>query len=274
MSINFDIVIDSPEHSIDMKAGLDTLQGVSEVTRCIAETLVAEHVPQKQSYKSNVRTVLKQSFKGSYGHIYSLEFYDEKLKTKFRTIGNATFAELMSYFMNESLYLESNELSDKAQKIIDDLGNKSEDLIKQLRISSLVKIHEISIKFNHDVKVRYRKNRNEQTILVKLDKSTVLALEAEESPDSLDVRACITRLNIYTGNGRLSLKDANETVAFGFGSEYKNVLLPAKKKFSENLNHNNGLNSDDCEYLNFRAKPIKLRDGKIVKYIVEAIYDD
>jgi len=274
MSIDFDVVIDSPEYSIDMKSGLDTLQGVSEATRYIAETILTEQVVQRQSHKSKVRTTLKQSFKGSYGHIYSLDIYDAELDKKFRKIGKATFSEIMTYFINESLYLETRELSVKAQNVINKLGEKTEGLIKQLRISSLENIHEISTKFGHDVKLRYRKNRNDQTTLATFNKSTVQALYAKESNEKLDVTACITRLNINTGNGRLSLKDVSETVAFGFGIEYKAVTLEAKKIFSENLNHNNGLNNEEWIYLKISVKPIKLKDGKIVKYIVKGFYND
>lgn len=274
MSIDFDVVIDSPEYSIDMKSGLDTLQGVSDATRYIAETVLTGQVVKRQSHKSNVRTTLKQSFKGSYGHVYSLDIYDEELKKEFRKIGSATFAEIMTYFISESLYLETRELSFKAQNIIDKLGQVAEGLIKQLRVSSLENIHEISAKFDHDVKLRYRKNRNDQTTLATFNKSTVLALQAKESNDTFDVTACITRLNINTGNGRLFLKGATETVAFGFGIEYKSVTLKAKKKFSENLDINNGLNSENLIYLNISVRPIKLKDGKIVKYIVKGFYND
>jgi hypothetical protein len=274
MSIDFDVVIDSPEHSIDMKSGLDTLQGVSDATRYIAETVLTGQVVKRQSHKSKIRTTLKQSFKGSYGHVYSLDIYDEELKKEFRKIGSSTFAEIMTYFISESLYLETRELSSKAQDVIDKLDEKAEGLIKQLRVSSLENIHEISTKFDHDVKLRYRKNRSDQTTLATFNKSTVLALQAKESTDTFDVTASITRLNIKTGNGRLLLKDTAETVAFGFGTEYKAVKLGAKKKFSENLNHNNGLNSEEWIYLKISVRPIKLKDGKIVKYIVKRFHND
>jgi hypothetical protein len=274
MSIDFDVVISSPVYSIDMKSGLDTLQGVCAATRYIAETVLTEQVVERLSHKSKVRTTLKQSFKGSYGHVYSLDIYDEKLKEKFRKIGKATFLEIMIYFISESLYLETAEISVNAQKIIDKLGEKAEGLIKQLRVSSLENIHEISTKFDQDIKLRYRKNRNIQTTLATFNKSTVLALHAKESDETFDVIAGITRLNIHTGNGRLLIKDANETVAFGFGIEYKAVALKAKKKFSENLNHNNGLNNEEWIYLKISVAAIKLNDGKIVKYIVKGFYND
>ena len=83
MSINFDVVIDTPENSVDMKSGLDTLQGVSDATCCIAEVILTEKTPKRQTHKRKIRTTLKQSFKGSYGHIFSLDIFDTKIKDKF-----------------------------------------------------------------------------------------------------------------------------------------------------------------------------------------------
>lgn len=274
MSLNLDVVIDTKEQSVDMKAGLETLQGVSDATRCIAETILTEKLPKRLWHKDKVRTTLRKNFKGSYGHIFSLDIYDDALKKRFARIGKSTFAELISYFINESLYIEPLLPSGKAQQIINKLGDASDDLIKQLRVSSLESIHEISIKFNHDVKIRYRKNRVEQTILGEFNRKTALVLQAEESTKTVDVTVSITRLNIFTGNGRLALKDVYETVAFGFGVVYKEVKIEAKKLFSENLDHNNGINKNDWKYLKIKVAPVKLKDGKIVKYIIKGIYND
>jgi len=176
--------------------------------------------------------------------------------------------------MKESLYIESTELSVKAQKIVENLGDSAEDLIKKLRVSSMEDIHKISTKFDHDVKIRHRKSLNDRVVIASFNKSTVLALQAKESDSNIDITASITRLNINTGNGRLLLQGADETVAFGFGIEYKEVRIEAKKKFSENLDYNNGIDSSKWKNLKIVARPIKLRDGKIVKYIVKGFYND
>ena len=274
MSINLDVVIDTEDYEVDMKAGLETLQGVSEATLSIVETLVTGKVAQRHRGTGHVRTILKKTFKGSYGQVFTVDISDEELQKEYKKIGNSTFVELMSYFMKESLYLESAELSIKAQGIVDDLGDSAEALIKKLRVSSMENIHKISTRFNHDVKIRYRKNLNEKVVIASFDRTTVLALQAKESDSNIDITASITRLNINTGNGRLLLKGADETVAFGFGIEYKEVRLEAKKKFSENLDHNNGIDSSKWEHLKISARPIKLRDGKIVKYIIKGFYND
>ncbi|MCX9469357.1 hypothetical protein IG522_17950, partial [Vibrio cholerae] len=270
---NFDVVIDTAnEYSVDMKSGLDTLQGISEATRYIAETLLTDNVPKKLTHTKKVRTRLKKSFKGSYGQVFGLDIEDDLLKRKFKDIGAEVFAELMGYFVSEALYQEPLKLSPKAEKIVTDLGEKEEALINQLRKSSLEKIHEVSTKFGHDVKLRYRKSSVDQTVLAKFDKTTVYALKPISARNDVDITASITRLNINTGNGRLLLSGESETVAFGFSIEYKDVKIAAKKKFSENLNNNNGVHPDNWDVLKMIARPMKLKNGKIVKYIIKGIY--
>ncbi|WP_020683662.1 hypothetical protein [Marinobacterium rhizophilum] len=161
MTINFDVVIETPEDSVDMKAGLESLQGVSDATRCISEAILTGNTPQRLSHKGKVRTALKRRFKGSYGQIFSLDIHDEKLKSRFNLIGKETFVELITYFISEALYKDSVQLSDKAQKVLDSLGDSADKVVKQLRKSSLENIHKISVYFDHDIKIRYRKNRLE-----------------------------------------------------------------------------------------------------------------
>lgn len=274
MPINLDLVIESEDSLVDMKAGLDSMQGVSDAVRCISETILTEKVPKRQHSKGKVRTSLKRSFKGSYGHIFSLDIYDASVQKKLNSIGTPAFVELIAYFISESLYQESNPLSTRAQKVIEKLAGKAEELVNQLRQSALENIHEISNKFDHDIKVRYRKSRDSQTVIAKFDRDTAKVLLATPSNEKYDIKAIVTRLNIHTGNGRLQLENADETVAFGFDIHYKSVRLEAKKLFSENLNHNNGIAKDDWEYLRLSVSPLKLRDGKIVKYIVKGFYED
>lgn len=274
MSINFDVVIATPEYEVDMKTGLETLQGVSDASRCIAETLVTGKVPQRQTKNSSVRTTLKKTFKGSYGQIYSVDMLDQDSQKAFRKIGRAAFVELMAYFMYESLYLEAPALSPKAHAILENMGEASDELLQQLRVSSMENIHKISTRFDHGVKIRYRQNSVEHRIIADFNQSTVLALQAKEYPRTVQIVASITRLNINTGNGRLLLLGEEETVAFGFATGYKQVTLAAKKKFSENLNYNNGIDSSEWRYLRIVARPVKLHDGRIVKYNVTGFEQD
>jgi len=270
MPINFDVVIDTPDPSLDMKAGLETFQGISDATRLIAETILKEHVPQRLSYRGKVRTNLKKSFKGSYGQIFDLEFYDQGLQDKFDRIGKPAFLQLMQYFLNESLYedQDSNELSPKAHKVLEKLGDVADHLVKKLRMSSLEQIHQVSVKFGYDTRLRFRKSSENQILIAKFDTETVKAIEATEDQEIVDLTVSITRLNIHTGNGRFVEKGKYETVAFGFAAEYRLIRLAAKKLFSENLDHNNGLDQEQWKTLIVSARAIKLRDGKVIKYIV------
>lgn len=274
MALNLDLIIETAEDSVDMKSGLDSMQGISDAVRCISESLLTEKVPKRHTSKSRVRTSLKKSFRGSYGHTFSLDVHDYDLQKKLSNIGKSCFVELISYFISESLYRESAPLSDKAQRIVDRLGKKADEIVKQLRVSSLENIHEISEKFNHRVKIRYRKSRDNQVVIAEFDRETAKVLHASQSAERIDLNVVITRLNIHTGNGRLQIKGKSETVAFGFGFEYREVNLKAKKVFSENLHHNNGLAYEKWRYLRISASPIKLKDGKIVKYIVKAFHEN
>lgn len=274
MTINLDLIIDAEEDAVDMKAGLETMQGVSDAIRCTTEAILTGITPKRQSHKGKVRTSLKKSFRGSYGHIFSLDIHDDSLQKNLNKIGRPAFIELLTYFISESLYSDTKQLSPKAQKALDALGETSNEVVKQLRVSALENIHEISLKFNHDVKIRHRQSRDKQTVIAKFDRKTAKVLQATQSEQKIDLIVSVTRLNIYTGNGRLQRKDHNETVAFGFGIEYKEVSIKAKKIFSENLNHNNGISSDNWNFLKVSASPITLKDGKIIKYIVKGFYDD
>ena len=273
MLLNFDAVVATDEDQIDMKAGLNTFAGASDAVRCVIETIVTEKVPERQTHKGKVRTLLKHSFKGSYGIAFSVELCDPKLETTFRKTSRSTYAELVSYYFNEAMYNHVEELSEPAKKIIDRLGEeKSDELISQLRKSALGNMHDIPIKFDQDVKIRYRFSRDNQLTLALFNQETAKALEAGESNEAINITASITRLNTRTGNGRLEMKGEHETVAFGFNTEYINVKFEAKKRFSANLDKNNGLPREKLEYLRLSVIPVKLKDGKVIKYIVKAIH--
>lgn len=267
--MDFDVVIESQTNTVDMKSGLETLQGVSDAARCIAETVIKERVPGRKTSKSNVRTILKNTFIGSYGHIFSIEIFDDILKAKFDSIGRSTFVELMSFYLNDSVYIEKRDLSDKAKNVIKKLGSVSDQLTDTLRVNTLENIHAVSRNFDQDVKVRYRPNDSRKIELVHFDKDTAGSLDLEKSIKEIGVSAIVTRFNTKTGNGRLQLIDSNETVAFGFANEYQSISMIGKKKFSENLDFNNGLPPQHQRYLDLTVSPMRRKDNKIVKYIIE-----
>ncbi|MCL1092872.1 hypothetical protein [Shewanella kaireitica] len=278
MGINFDVLIDSDDYSVDMNTGLETLKGASEVTRKIAGTLLTEHVPKNLTNENKVRTKLKKSFKGSFGQTFTLEIEDLELKKRFNKIGKEPFAELVSYFIHEALYLESAELSKKAQKTLDNLGDILEEkLTEELRVSSLAHLHSVATSFNQEVKLRFRQSRAEQIILAELDRTSSATLKSKTDTKEIRIEASITRLNINTGNGRLQLFDAGETVAFGFPAQvkFREQNRSLKQKFSDNLHINNGLkNRDDWKTLKLKAYTKKTNNNRIIKYLIIGIIDD
>lgn len=271
MEINYDITIQTEESEIDLKAGIETIEGAAETTRCIIETIASQHVPQRQSSKSNVRAKLKHTFKGSYGLRFSIEINDLHDQKSIRKIKKETVAELTTYFINEALYKESNELTDEAKVIIEKLEQNSELLVSQLRVSSLAKLHKVARLFNQNIKLRQIKSHSEKFILGEFTRDSSHILDAKATKESLIISAGITRFNIYTGNGRLLPKDSNETVAFGFKSNYKDIKMKTKKIFSENLDYNNGLDSEKMKNINLEVTPIKVHNDKVVKYIINKI---
>jgi len=274
MTVDLDVVIDSPDYSVEMKAGLKTLQGSSDAIRTISETVLSGNIPERKTFKGKVRTLLKASFSGSYGQIFTLDIPDQTLRARYGEIGWETFTEVISFFLNDSVYKETERLSDAAKKLIEELGETAEELTKHLRFSAMKNIHDASYKFNYDVKIRFRKNRDDQKILAKFDRATGSTLAAKLDRQEFDISSAITRLNINTGNGRLQILDEKETTAFGFGMEYKSINLKAKKILSDNLDVNNGLEDENRVYLKLRVRALRIRDGKVVKYFISAFYEE
>lgn len=274
MAIDFDVVIESGESQVDMKSALDSLQGVSDALRYIGVTVLTGKCTSKLFPSNKVRTDLKHSFKGSYGQVFSLNVYDEILEKEFKKIGKVTFSELVHYFVSESLYLDTDVLSEKALKIINTLGSEAEKLVELLRNSSIENVHTINNNFGHPIKLRHRINRDKQTTLAYFDDKSILALTPVADNVKFDIEANITRLNIKTGNGRLRLKGEEDTISFGFGSNYREVRVAAKKRFSANLDYNNGIHPDRWQFLKLQVTALKLKDGRTVKFLVTGIYDE
>lgn len=274
MTIDLDVVINSPDYSVEMKAGLKALQGSSDAIRTISETILSGTIPERKTYKGKVRTLLKASFSGSYGQIFTLDICDDTLKAKYSQMGWEVFSAVVSYFLNDAVYKESGKLSVAAQEIVDDLGEKSEELSRQLRISSMKNIHDTSFKFDYDVKIRFRKNRDEQKVLANFDRATGSTLKTTLDRKEINITCAITRLNINTGNGRLQILHEKETTAFGFGAEYKLINIKAKKLLSDNLDKNNGLEDDNRIFLKLSVRALRIFDGTAIKYLIAGFYEN
>lgn len=274
MSLDLDVVIDVDDYSVDMRTGLDTLQGASDTTRLIVESILTDKVPKKLAYNKKLRALLKNSFRGSYGQNFSLLINDGELLNKFNDIGQDVFFELISRFIAESLDLETLKLSKKAQVIYDGFGDNAFKLIEQLRKSSLNNLHQVSKHFGHTVKIRSVIGNN-RTTLACLNQKTGLSLINKVSNECFDIEAMITRLNIYTGNGRLVVRGESGTVAFGFSShtKYKELKVGIKKIFSENLGVNN-ITTKDNKYITLTVSPVRSTKGDLIKYLIKGFNNE
>ncbi|MDY6450221.1 hypothetical protein [Acinetobacter faecalis] len=276
MEVNFDLVIGSEDYTVDMQSGLETMHGVSDSTRLISEVILTNKVSNKKTHRSDIRTSLKKTFKGSYGQVYSIETYSKESTKKLREVGKDIFAELMAYFLAEAVYQESSELSQKAKDILAKIPASTINKLLQRLREPLREIHKVNKAFNYPITIRYRPKVNQQPILLqKFDKRTDEALHAVQTSEIFNLEAAVTRLNINTGNGRIQLPDETQTTAFGFGNNFKSTSYEIKKMFSENLDQNMGIDPEYRTYLAFKASPVRLSDGTIVKYIfIEMILED
>ncbi|EPP1248848.1 hypothetical protein ACUL1C_004795, partial [Escherichia coli] len=59
---------------------------------------------------------LKHSFTGSFGQRFDVVISDRKVAARLSSMTRTVFAEVMSYYIYESLFLEGPALSDAAKK--------------------------------------------------------------------------------------------------------------------------------------------------------------
>jgi len=269
MSITLEVVIDVPDYEVDMKSGLDTMQGISDAVRTVAEAVYEEKVHERLTSTSTVRTTLMKTFKGSFGQSFKIELYNEDAKKRYKYLGKNAFAELFTYFVSESLFKESPQLSERSISVLDALGEKSEEVVSRLRNSHLDKIHQVTSKFGHGIQVRHRKSGANKIVLAQFNQETASVLSVKESDKVQVLEIIVSRLNTFTGNGRLVVKGESSTVAFGFSGDYKYVEQSTKRLLSDNLDRNNGAIEKNYEYLRLKATPVQRPDGLTVKYIIK-----
>lgn len=271
MEINLEAIVDTPEASVDMKSGLETFQGMSDAARKIAISFANDKVLQRINYKSDIRTRMKHSFKGSYGLRFSIEVLGRAEQNAINEMGKETLVELISYTMTAARYGKVHKLSKQAAFVIDNMRMSELDLIEEIRNSCMRKIHKVPAKFNQDVVLNYKERGANPVQLARFDKKSAQLLTPIHDAKELHVSAAISRLNINTGNGRLTPIGEKDTFAFGFSGDYANINVNLKKLFSENLDDNNGVPSNQRKFIDFFAQTIRLKDGKIVKYIIRRI---
>ncbi|NGZ13945.1 hypothetical protein HGG78_09350 [Vibrio aestuarianus] len=267
--MKLDLIIQTEEHAVDMKTGLETISGASEAVRSVVEAVIADHVSHRNTSATKVRNKMMESFEGSYGLVFEVGTEDPELKDKLRKIGHETMSQVISYFISEALYQESPPLSDIAVTLIGGMSAETQDkLIEKLRRSPLQNATSVPSTYGYNVVIKTHTSEFDRRDVITISQQSKTNLTPRANKEVVNLRACITRLNINTGNGRLLILGESETVAFGFPSAYKEVRVAARKRFSENLDKNNGVPSEKWEYIDITATTLRLKSGHIIKYLI------
>nr|WP_302444381.1 hypothetical protein [Hafnia alvei] len=271
MRVNYDVIIKSGDDEVDMEYGLDTLAGTAEVTCLCAEAILRKVIIKRRTHVNPARAVLKKNFTGSYGQNFDLVIKEPELISELRKISKPVFNEVMSFFISQSLYLESRELSHEAEEVVKGLSDIEDELICRIR-APLKRMHEINLKKNYNIELNFKQRAHDKKKVIELDTATATNLfKSRVSRNKEVIRAYITRFNARTGNGRLVLDGENDTVAFGFFSPLR-VIFPAQKRMiSANLHVNNPPPVTGYTYLNLTVSRVTINSGETIKYLVHTV---
>ena len=267
MKVSLDLVINSGDDEIDMDCALQTLLGASGVTSIITEAILRGKVKENRHQSNEIRTNLKHSFTGSFGQRFDVVISDRKVAARLSSMTRTVFAEVMSYYIYESLFLEGPALSDAAKKVVSGLDDIEDELTKAIR-NRLKNMHKISTMCNYSVDLNYRKPGEKQKIIT-LNKNTALNItELIETNHDHQIEAIVTRFNTFTGNGRLLVRGEEKTTSFGFLNGLKYVTDAQTKKITSNLDANNRLAEEEREYLLLKVRDLTISNGEVVKYLI------
>ena len=272
MKVSLDVVIKSGEDDVDMDYALKTLAGTASTTCLLAGAILNQKVIERRTNANEVRAKLKHSFKSSYGVNFDLVVIDKKLVSRLNVMTKSVFSEVMSHYISEALYIDPGQKSKEANDVINDLSNIEDDLVRRLR-NPLLEMHKITKESGYDVELNYKKRGGKELVILLNKKTAINIDETKQQNKQYEIEGVITRFNAMTGNGRLIAKGREDesTISFGFAGEFKHVSESQKRKISENLHYNNGINRDDWSYIKLVVSDIDLISGETIKYAVHQV---
>lgn len=271
MRVNYDVIIESGTDEVDMEYGVTTLGGTSEVTCLLAEAILRKRIIKRRTHVNPARAVLKKNFTGSYGQNFDLIINEPELIAELKKITKPVFNEVMSYFISQSLYLETDEVSNEAERVIQGLSDIEDELIDRIR-APLKRMHEINVKKNYDIQLNFKQRSLDKIRVIRLNTATATNLfHSRIVGRPSDISAYITRFNARTGNGRLVLEGEDETIAFGFYSPLRIIQLAQKRMISENLHINNAAQPGRNTYITLNVSQVKINSGETIKYLIHAV---
>lgn len=272
MKISFDVVMKSGQQDVDMDYGVDTLAGTSEVSCLLAEGILNQKIIKRRTTVNEVRAVLKQSFKSSYGQNFDLIFNNDDHIRELGKMTRTVFSEVMRYFISEALYLESKQVSVKAAEVIGNLSEIEDELIDRIR-NPLLRMHQITLKSGFNVELNYKKPTSAFNIAILSTDTAKNITESSIEKNPIEIDAAITRYNTRTGNGRLLLPGEDVTIAFGFYNRMISVLPLQKQKIAANLSKNAAMAQHNYHYIKLVVKEVKIASGDTIKYLIIGIID-
>lgn len=272
MRFTYEVVIKSGDADVDMEYALKTFSGASTLVCLLAEAILRGRIVEKRTHANNFRAKLKHSFKGSYGQRFDIEINDKMLISKLNDIGKPIFSEVMTYYICEALYLESETPSPLAQTIIEDLVEIEDELTKRIRLP-LKEMHKITHKNSYDVELNYRMKSGNGNIITLTPSTDALTSDAEISDVRHDISAIITRFNATMGNGRLIVqgREREGSVAFGFYDNLRYVTDTYTSKITQNLRLNNNLPPEKWTYLPISVNTLLIQNGSVIKYLIREV---
>jgi hypothetical protein len=270
LDIELSVVIESGNEDVDLSSALETIRGTAEVVNLASTAVFSRRIPEKLLSSNSNKVNIKQSFNGSYGQNFTLVVNKPEYLQVVNSIGKVALAEIISYFIHETLNLEHPELSTLAEEKIDEMDELKSQLCKRLR-NPLKRMHKVSIAQNYGVQLNYKGDLNVHT-LANINSETIDYLtNIEIDENEFEVDAVVNRFNSFTGNGRLLVQGESNTAAFGFSSYVGNVRMEIRKIMSQNLHNNNGVAEDRRDYLRLTVKKMMLPSGEIVKYLIAGV---
>lgn len=271
VSYKLRVKICSGDSAVDMKPGIESIDGSSDVSRILAEYILRNRVPGRLNEKSPVLTELEKGLRGSYMQDFKLIIKDPELKQRALELGNEVFFELFKSLLHEALHLDTAELSTEANRQAQTLdGELRPKLIRRLR-GSLKRMHKTQSAYNFNVDFQRRKPDTTDSLIL-LDQRSLDNLTSTTVTERVEEGiATVNRFNSFTGNGRLLLIGEQDTVSFGLSSEPSLMTLAKRRIVSENLHENNGVQAENRSFLSIRFKRLVLPTGDTVKLLIQGV---
>lgn len=268
--VDFELKIDSGKTLVDMEYGLETMAGFSGAIAITADSILSNEVSPKMSNSDNVRAKLMSACLGSYIQDFKLVINDPVKADRLEKIGKSVLAELITYFICETMYIEPPALTKKAERALSKLEKIESKIID--RIHERVKdMHKIS-RSNHFPVILKRKSELRSYKLIEINELTsrnLFNLTTDAQPEN--VVAIVTRFNAFTGNGRMLVDGYSTTIPFSFTGAYSKVKASIKRMMSENLHDNNSVAEENITRLVITANAKRNVSGDIVKFMINNV---